>query len=324
MTLGNFVRENRPQWQRLETLLGTMETRNLREVGQPFLQELIALYRATIGDLAYAQTHFRGTSLLLFLSQLVGRAHVQVYRPHRLTAREAERFVRRGIPQAVRRNFQPVLWSAIIFLLGTVLGLSAVQFDERAASLILPSRVLDAIYSGHMWTGGIFSVIPAPVASTFIFTSNASVALLAFSGGLSAGLITFWILLQNGFMLGVVCKLCVNYGLGSGLFDFVASHGLLEISSIIVAGGAGFVLANALLHPGPHRRRDALAREGRSAVRMVMACLPALLIAGGIEAFISPSSIPTGAKAALGLTLGMAFWLYLLLTGKAEKQKMFD
>ena len=316
MTLGNFVRRSRPQWQRLETMLGKVERINLRHVGQPFLQELTSLYRATTGDLAYAQTHFRGTTLLLFLSQLIGRAHNQIYRPHRLTAREAERFVRREIPRAVRIHLQAVIWSAIVFLMGTVLGLSAVQFDERTASLILPSRVLDAIYSGHMWTGGIFSIVPAPVASTVIFTSNASVALLAFAGGLSAGLVTFWILFLNGFMLGVVCKLCADYGLGDGLFAFVAGHGLLEISSIIVAGGAGFVLANALLHPGTLPRREALSRQGRFAVRMVVACLPALLVAGCIEAFISPSQIPAGAKAALGLTLGILFWLYLLFTGR--------
>ena len=319
MTLGNFVRKNRPQWQRLETMLSTIEKKNLRRTTQPFLQELTTLYRATTGDLAYAQTHYRGTTLLLFLSQLVGRAHHQIYRPHRLTARAFTRFVRSEIPQALRRQLQPVMWAAIVFLAGTILGLSAVQFDERAASIILPSRVLDSIYSGHMWTGSIFSIIPAPVASTVIFTSNASVALFAFAGGLSAGLVTFWILVQNGFMLGVVFRLCAAHGLTGPLLAFVASHGLLEISSIIVAGGAGFVLANAILHPGPYLRRDALAAQGRLAVRMVAGCLPALLVAGCIEAFISPSTLPTAAKVVLGLLMGALFWVYLLLTGRREK-----
>jgi len=199
-------------------------------------------------------------------------------------------------------------------------GLSAVQFDERAASIVLPSNVLNSIYSGQMWTGGIFSAVPAPVASTFLFTNNISVALLAFAGGLSFGLITTCILFQNGFMLGVVFKLCAEYGLLGALLAFIAGHGVLEISSIIVSGGAGLLLANALLNPGSYSRADALAQQGRPAVRMAVACVPALVTAGCIEAFISPSYFPAGFKIALGLTFGISFWLYLLLTGKTAQK----
>jgi uncharacterized membrane protein SpoIIM required for sporulation len=321
MTLGVFVRKNRPRWQRLETMLGLIETRGPRRTDRSFLQELSTLYRATTADLAFAQTHYRGTTLLLFLHQLVARAHNQIYRPHRFSVSRVSRFFRNEIPQAARAHLSAITWSAIIFLLGTALGLSVVQFDEHTASIILPTGVLDSIYSGHMWTGSIFSVIPAPVASTFLFTSNISVALLAFAGGLSFGLITSWILFQNGFMLGVVFKLCADYGLLGSLLEFLAGHGLLEISAIIVSGGAGYVVANALLNPGSYSRNDALAQQGRAAVRMAIACVPALVTAGCIEAFISPTSFPVWFKIALGLTLGGVFWLYLLFTGKPSRVK---
>src|SRR5277367_4400147 len=230
MTLGAFVRKNRPHWQRLEAMLSFIEARGPRKTDRPFLRELSSLYRDTTGDLAFAQTHYRGTTLLLFLHQLVARAHNQIYRPHRFTPRQAMRFFFNEIPSAFRAHLQAVAWSAIIFLMGIALGLSAVQFDERAASIILPNNILNSIYSGHMWTGGIFSVVPAPVASTFLFTTNISVALLAFAGGLSFGLITAWILFQNGFMLGVVFKLCADYGLLGALFAFIRSPRILEIS----------------------------------------------------------------------------------------------
>jgi len=300
-------------------MLGVIETRGPNRTDRPFLQELSALYRATTGDLAFAQTHYRGTTVLLFLCQLVGRAHNQIYRSHRITSQSIGRFFRNEIPGAVRTHLQEVTWSAIIFLLGLALGLSAIQFDERAASIILPTGVLNSIYSGHMWTGSIFSVVPAPVASTLLFTSNISVALLAFAGGLSFGLITAWILFQNGFMLGVVFKLCADYGLLGALLEFIAGHGALEISAVIVSGGAGLVLANALLNPGSYSRGDALAEQGRFAVRMAVGCIPALVAAGCIEAFISPSHFPVWFKAALGLTLGGLFWLYLLIAGKSGK-----
>jgi uncharacterized membrane protein SpoIIM required for sporulation len=91
---------------------------------------------------------------------------------------------------------------------------------------------------------------------------------------------------------------------------------LLEISAIVLAGAGGFVLANALLNPGAYSRSDALSLQGRPAVRMAVACVPALITSGCIEAFISPSNFPVWFKVAVGLTLGISFWLYLLVTGR--------
>src|SRR5271154_4648394 len=112
MTLGTFVRKNRPRWQRLETMLGVIEERGPRRTDRPFLRELSAVYRATTGDLAFAQTHYRGTTLLLFLHQLVARAHNQIYRPHRLSFSVIGQLVRGEIPRAVRDHLQAVAWSA--------------------------------------------------------------------------------------------------------------------------------------------------------------------------------------------------------------------
>jgi uncharacterized membrane protein SpoIIM required for sporulation len=316
MTLGVFVRKNRPHWQELEAMLAQMDRRAPESKRRSFLQELSSTYRATTADLAFAQTHFRGTTVLLFLHQLVARAHNQIYRSRPLAAGEFVRFFRQEIPNAVRHHLVALNWAALIFLTGVMLGLSVVQFDEQAASIILPTRILDSIYSGRMWTGPIFSVLPAPVASTYLFTSNISVALLAFAGGLSFGIISFWILFLNGVMLGVVFKLCSNYGLLGPLLAFVATHGLLEISAIVVSGGAGFVVANALLRPGDYSRGDALSVQSRSALRMAVASVPALIIAGCLEAFVSPSTLPVAFKVIIGLMIGLSFWLYLLFTGK--------
>src|SRR5471032_1714388 len=116
MTLGTFVRKNRPRWQQLETMLGFIETRGPRRTDRPFLRELSSLYRATTSDLAFAQTHYRGTTLLLFLHQLVARAHGQIYRPHRFSFSVVRRFFFNEIPQSVRDHLPAVAWSMIIFL----------------------------------------------------------------------------------------------------------------------------------------------------------------------------------------------------------------
>jgi len=312
MTIGNFVRSNRPHWQRLEEMVALMEGRSPASRQRPFLQELSANYRATAADLAFAQTHFRGTTVLQFLHQLVARAHNQIYRAQAITGAQFVHFFRREIPAAVRSHLTALNWAAVVFVTGLMLGLSAVQFDEHAAAMILPAEIIDSVYSGRMWTGPIFSVVPAPVASTALFTNNISVALVAFAGGLTFGVVTFWILFFNGVMLGMCFKLCANHGLLGALTGFVVTHGFLEISSIVLAGGAGFVVANALLRPGDYSRRDALAVQARAGVRMAVAAVPALVIAGLLEAFVSPSTLSMAIKAIVGLAIGVSFWLYLL------------
>lgn len=318
MTLGNFVRRNRPRWQRLEEMLGLMEQRSPSSRKRVFLQELSSAYRATAADLAFAQTHFRASTVLLFLHQLVARAHNQIYRSRGLSIAEAVHFLRREIPDAARRHLTAISWAALIFVTGIMLGLSAVQFDEQAAAVLVPTAILDSIYSGHMWTGPIMSVLPAPVTSTLLVTNNLTVALLAFVGGLTFGVVSFWILFFNGVMLGMVFKLCAKYGLLGPLLGFVATHGFLEISAVILAGGAGFVMANALLRPGDYSRRDALSVQARAAVRLAVATVPALIVAGCLEAFVSPSTLPLAVKAAIGLALSGCFWLYLIGSARGK------
>ena len=198
------------------------------------------------------------------------------------------------------------------------LGLSAIQFDERAASIILPTGVLNSIYSGQMWTGSIFSVVPAPVASTLLFTSNISVALLAFAGGLSFGLITSWILFQNGFMLGVVFKLCADYGLLGALLEFIAGHGALEISAIIVSGGAGFVWRMRCSIPAPIRGRCAGgAGPFRGADGRRLAFPRWSPPAASRRLSRLPFSCLVQSRA--GNHVGVDFWLYLLVVGRSRK-----
>jgi uncharacterized membrane protein SpoIIM required for sporulation len=324
MTRGTFVRKNRPRWQELEAMIDLMERHSRRTRQRTFLHELSSAYRATAADLAFAQTHFRGSTVLLFLHQLVARAHNQIYRARAVSLKEAVHFVRREIPEATRRHLTAVSWAALIFVTGIMLGLSAIQIDERSAALLVPNQILDSIYSGKMWTGPIMSLLPAPVTSTMLVTNNLTVALLAFVGGLTFGVVSFWILFFNGVMLGMVFKLCAKYGLLGPLAGFVATHGFLEISAVILAGGAGFVMADALLRPGSYSRRDALSVQARAAVRMAVATVPALIVAGCLEAFVSPSTLPIGVKAVVGLALGVCFWLYLLgparqKTGKTEE-----
>src|SRR6185436_15321737 len=144
--------------------------------------------------------------------------------------------------------------------------------------------------NGRTWTDMEPTIRPA--MATLIFTNNIRVAFLAFAGGVLAGLGTVYVLISNGLLLGGVLGAAQFYGVAPLLWGFVSPHGYLELTCIVIAGGAGLMLGDALLRPGLWRRRDALARAARRAVELVCGAAPVLVIAGLIEGFVSPSELP--------------------------------
>src|SRR5436305_128107 len=80
-----------------------------------------------------------------------------------------------------------------------------------------------------------------------------------FAGGVLRGLVTLALLIGNGIMLGVAAVAVARYHTSLEFWGFVAPHGVIELPAIFVAGGAGFMLAYALVNPGEYSRRTALS-----------------------------------------------------------------
>ena len=167
-------------------------------------------------------------------------------------------------------------------------------------------------------TGRLWTEIPGllrPLAASAIATNNIQVSLLAFAGGILFGTLTVYVLIFNGLLLGAIFGYTHVYGLDDQLAAFVSPHGYLELTVIFIAGGAGLRVAWALIHPGLLGRRDALVQAGREAVLLVIGTIPILLLAGLIEGFVSPSSLPDPLKLLFGLITGIALHLFLLGPG---------
>ena len=145
-----------------------------------------------------------------------------------------------------------------------------------------------------MWTHSIVAV--QPLEASHIMTNNLSVSFTTFAGGISAGLLTIWMLAFNGLLIGVIGAACWQANMSLGLWSFVAPHGVLELPAIFIAGGAGLMLGHGLLFPGLLPRKQSLVLAGRQAVRLVLGIIPLLVVAGTIEGFFSPSAISVTIK----------------------------
>jgi uncharacterized membrane protein SpoIIM required for sporulation len=180
------------------------------------------------------------------------------------------------------------------------------------------ASIRSTLENGKLWTD--IPLAERPYASSFIMQNNIQVAILAFGGGLLAGVYSIWVIFTNGLMLGGTLGLTFHYGLGFDLLTFMIGHGVIELSVIMMAGGAGLMLGWAIIHPGLLRRGDALRSAANRSVYLVMGCLPLLMVAGTIEGFISPAAnIPWAVKWLVGILSGAGLYSYLFLAGRPPK-----
>lgn len=309
-----FVAGRRADWTRLEALLRVAETGNLARLSAEELEELGRLYRRLTSDLAIAQRDFPGDRATAYLNQLLARAHAQVYRTEAAGRRRLLAFFQADFPRLYRRNLGFVLVSLALFALPAGLAYLAATLDPAAGEELVPPQIASFLKRGQLWTD-----IPGPLrpfASSLIMTNNLQVAFFAFAGGALGGVGTAYVLLQNGLLLGAVLGLAQAHGLAGPLVAFVASHGVIELSVVVIAGAGGLRVAWGLLRPGLLARRDALALAGREAVQLILGCVPLLALAGLLEGFVSPSALPAEAKHAVGLATGVLVYAYLLLGGR--------
>ena len=153
------------------------------------------------------------------------------------------------------------------------------------------------------------------VGASSILTHNIQVTIYAFALGAIFGLGTLYILAYNGANIAAVVALTYRAGFGNDLVIFMAAHGVIELSCIFMAGGAGLLIGTAMVLPGDLSRSDALKTRGKDAIRLMMGVATLLVIAGIIEGFISPALIHPGFKFATAGLTGVALYSYLLLAG---------
>jgi uncharacterized membrane protein SpoIIM required for sporulation len=152
-------------------------------------------------------------------------------------------------------------------------------------------------------------------------TNNIQVAILAFGGGMLLGLGTIYVLVFNGIHLGAIFGIVTRFGVGGQLLSFVSGHGPIELSIICLAGGAGFMLSDAILRPGMLTRVEALRLAGLRSVQLLLGGASFLIIAGSIEGFISPSDLPDAFKYATGIITGVLLYGYWLLAGRGKANR---
>ncbi|HEX8743633.1 MAG TPA: stage II sporulation protein M [Thermoleophilaceae bacterium] len=314
MNLERFHATRGARWAELEDLVERAGGKPER-LGPDGVRRLGRIYRATAADLALARRAFPGDPVVPRLERLTVAARQAVYaeRSRRLSP---VRFFARDYWRRVRERPRLLLAAALLMIVPGVLGGLWAGEDPGAAIGLVPDDFLPTVESPGGDRG--LSGAESGVFSSSVLTNNIQVAFMALAAGIAAGVGTVLVLLQNGLVLGVVFGLTIENGQGVPLVEQVASHGVLELSCIVVAAAAGLRVGEAILRPGRRKRGDALVEEARGAVETVLGTAPWLVVAGVVEGFVSPRGIGWVAAVAIGLALGALFWALVLWRGRPD------
>jgi uncharacterized membrane protein SpoIIM required for sporulation len=311
--IDRFLATNQAAWVRLAALCARAEG-GVGRLDAADIEELVRLYQRTSFHLSYARTYFADPVLTARLTALVGRANAIVYgtRPH--TLRAAGRFFTTTFPAAVwdARGFVAV--SAALFLVPALIIGVWLAHSPRAIDAI-GSPALRQAYVNHDFASYYRSQPSAQFAAQ-VQTNNIRVAFAAFAAGVAGCVFTAYLLATNGAGIGLSAGLFANAHKLPEFFGLVLPHGLLEITSVIIAGAAGLRLGWALIAPGDRTRAEAVAAEGRRSVAIVLGLVVTFLVAGTIEGFVAGSALPTGARVGIGAVVEGAFVLYVVVLGR--------
>ncbi|WP_084528459.1 stage II sporulation protein M [Nocardia crassostreae] len=314
MDLDVYTFVHKPSWDRLDHLA----TRGKRLSGAE-ADELVRLYRLTSQQLARLQARSADPELIAGLSAVLTRARGRVLGAQTNTLREIGLFFSHRFPAAAYRVWPWWVTVAALFLAGSTAlaawiaesesGRRHLGLDTDTDRLTRPGGAFETYYFEH----------PNDAFAAKVWTNNATVAAIALFTGVLV-LPAVYVLVMNALNLGVSAGLMADAGRLDSLFGYILPHGMLELTAIFVAGGAGLKLGWTLIDPGRSSRAAALARQGRATAVIALGLVVVLFVSGLLEGFVTPSGLPTAVRIGIGGLAELAFLAYVFGLGRRVAQ----
>lgn len=319
-TLSEFTEQRRASWSELGALVERAGGRVTR-LGEHDVHRLGLRYREAVADLSVARRRFPAEATTRQLDRLVGQARPLVYGSVR--AREPiAHFAATGYWRRVRER-PAFLLVAAIALWGPmlVMGLWSHANPDRAARVAQVSPLTAGLGEGAPRDPDTQKETDLGVNAAFsseIFTNNARVALIAYAGGLTGGVLTLAALVFNGALVGLVFGLAIEGGYSDSVWRLILPHGVIELSLITVAGAAGLRTGWAIVHPGHRTRSQALAVEGRAGIEMAVGTAVILVPVGLVEGFVTVRGLSMPMAIVVGVGLGALYWGLVWWRGRPD------
>ena len=276
-----FIRQNKEKWKNYETILQNMQAQSP--------DVLADLYIDITNDLSFAISHYPHAKITTYLNTLSSKLHQFIYKKKKVRFSRIITFWTQEIPKIMYYSRKELAYSFIIFAICALIGAFSAANDENFVRLILGDGYVDmtlenienddpmAVYK-DMGEGEMFFRITI---------HNIKVSFNIFMAGLLTSIMSAYMLLHNGIMIGSFQYFFYEHGLLGESALAVWTHGTLEISAIIIAGAAGIAMGNGWLFPKTYTRLESFRRSALRGGKIVLGTVPIFIIAGFLESYIT-------------------------------------
>jgi uncharacterized membrane protein SpoIIM required for sporulation len=309
---GQFIKKNIEKWKGYQY----QSSRNPDEMAEEFTE--------LVNDLGYARTYYPQSKVTLYLNRLASRIYLGIYRNKKEKQSRVISFWTTELPLTVRKYHRELLVSFLVFTGFAVMAAFSTMQDQTFVRGVLGDGYVE-MTEENISRGDPFGVYKSSGELEMFFAialNNIKVAFTVFVGGIFFSIGTVWALFNNGMMVGAFQSFFFLKELGWQSILVVWIHGTLEISAIIISGGAGFILGNSILFPGTHKRLDALKRGARDGVKLMIGLIPVFIAAAFLEGFITRYSTMPRAISISILVCSLAFiiWYFIALPILLERK----
>ena len=272
-----FIKKNADKWNTYQH----SPTDNPDETAERFIN--------LIDDLSYAKTFYPKSKVTRWVNGIAAGIYQSIYRNKKEKYSRIFQFWKFELPLLFKRYHRIFLFTAVVFILFVTIGVFSSIHNPDFVRGILGDGYVD-MTEENIDKGDPFGVYKdGNPFSMFVWIgfNNISVAFKAFIGGFTLGLFTVMIMWGNGMMLGAFQYMFFSKGLGIKSVLVIWIHGTLEISAIVIAATAGFILASGILFPGTYSRMVSFKRHAKDAAKILISLIPVFIVAAFFESYVT-------------------------------------
>lgn len=311
MREGQFIKENLKRWENYQ-----QPTENPDEVAKRFTY--------LVDDLSYAKTFYPHGNTSRYINSIAANIYLSIYKNKKEKKQRFFTFWTTELPLIIKKYHRTLLFTLLLFLAFVAIGVFSAWQDPSFVRAILGDRYVD-MTERNIANGDPFGVYKQEnQLSMFlrIAFNNIRVSFLCYFAGIMLGAGTLYLLFQNSLMLGVFEYMFFHHNMGFRSIMVVFVHGTLELSAIVIACAAGFIIGNSLLFPGTYTRMQSFTHAAKDSVKIIICLVPIFIVAAFFEGFVTRH---TGMPLWLSLTIlsssaAFMIWYFIIYPIRVSKK----
>ncbi len=261
--------------------------------------------------MSYSQTYFPDEEITRYLNELVAKAHNVLYKSEQTSGKQIYHFISSKFVGLLLGQWKAIVLAMLLFGFGFLASYLAVIENSTYVYAILPQEMVQSVEPETLGEEPRMEVDSASMSAE-IMVNNIRVAILAFAGGITFGILTVYVLIYNGIIIGALAGLFYQYDNSYAFWAYIVPHGVIELLAIFIAGGAGLLMGYKLFVPGAYTRGYQLKLQTLRSVQLLLGTIPLFVIAGIIEGFITPANLSLEMKYAVAILTGLGLIFYMI------------